>query len=373
MCAQKCLETVPSYVPAPVVFGVKGYAITDAERAFFSETKPFGFILFQRNCKDREQLKTLTASLRDCVEWHCPVLIDQEGGRVMRMKPPVWPDMPNALSIGNLGQSKEEDALERMDHAVRLQARSLAFLLMECGIDLNCAPVGDVLRIGKTSDAIGDRAYSDNPEIVARCIHVFAEESAKYGMSAVHKHIPGHGAAQLDTHVGLPHLDLNLDTLRAVDFYPFRQASKHAVHASSWGMVAHICFDALDGQKPSSLSDVIIRDVIRGELGFENNILVSDDLSMGALDRFGDVAERADACLVAGMDIALHCNGKLDEMQAIARRVPERMNDQSYQRILDWLNARAQHKSDDLCAVRDMQGEVSKALSALGELLPLAS
>jgi len=320
---------------APLIFGCEGAVLSEEERQFFKRCKPFGFILFHRNCGDREQLRALVRDLRDCVGWRCPVLIDQEGGRVARMKPPVWAALPPAHSFGDLTRRHFTQGLE----AVALQARALAFMLGEVGIDVNCAPVCDVLQTGLTSDAIGDRAYSNEPEIVALLVKAFIKESAALGMTPVLKHLPGHGRASVDSHYDLPVVEDSLATLQRHDFVPFVQAMATEEAASAWGMVAHMMFPAIDAERPSSLSRPVIEGVIRAQMGFAEAVLVSDDLSMGALGRYGDDAQRAKMTLEAGMDIALHCNGKMADMVKVAQAVPP-MSPQAATRIEHWLKAR---------------------------------
>lgn len=355
-------DVLPSDPVAPVIYGCAGHHLGAEERAFFAAAKPFGFILFHRNCADPAQLRDLVADLRACAGWACPVLIDQEGGRVARMKAPVWPSLPPAQSFGDLTCRDFEAGLK----AVALQARILAAMLQDCGIDVNCMPVCDVLQPGMTSEAIGDRAYSSDPEIAALLVKAFIRESASIGMTCVLKHLPGHGRAVVDSHHDLPVVDDSLQTLERSDFIPFEQGMGLPEAAGCWGMVAHMMFPVMDADRPSSLSRPIIEGVVRGRLGFADALLLSDDLSMGALGQYGDDAARAALCLEAGSDIALHCNGKIDQMRAVQAALPA-MTTQTQARISGWLTARKRFaKPREAQDIRDL-------VTALNGLLPKAT
>ena len=299
-----------------VIFSLKGCAVSDEERSFFKDSNPFGFILFARNCQDPAQLQALTHDLRETLGRNCPILIDQEGGRVQRLKPPVWRQYPPMKSFGDKARGDMDGALEEL----RFTILQMAEELIEGGINVNCAPVLDVLSEA-THDAIGDRAFSDDPEIVGRlglsvCRHFLAT-----GMVPVIKHMPGHGRGKVDSHKDLPCVSNSILELQKADFDPFRIVSESDVGASVWGMAAHIVYDQIDPNHPASVSSKIIEDIIRGEVGFDG-FLVSDDLDMEALAGYGDVAARALASLEAGCDAALYCSGELSEMEKIAKTVP---------------------------------------------------
>ncbi len=295
--------------PKAAIFGCSGLDLTAAERRFYADQQPFGFILFQRNCDSPDQVKALVDDLRQAVgRPDAPVLIDQEGGRVARLKPPHWWAAPPGAAYGELYARDTAAGLE----ATRLGARLIAADLQRLGIDVDCLPVLDVPVPG-AHDVIGDRAYSRDPDVVAALGRAAAEGMLAGGLLPVIKHIPGHGRAHVDTHVALPVVDAPLDELEATDFAPFR-----ALADLPWGMTAHVVYSAIDTDNPATTSPAVIDRVIRGMIGFDG-LLLSDDLNMEALS--GDLAERARAALAAGCDIALHCSGVLVEMQAVAAAV----------------------------------------------------
>ena len=299
-----------------VIFSLSGPVLSDAEKSLFKEANPLGFILFARNCEHPEQVRSLTDSLRDLTGRHCPVLIDQEGGRVQRLKPPVWRGYAPAGTFGAIAAHDMQEALQD----VRFRTLQLSQELRECGINVNCDPVLDV-SMDYTHDVIGDRAYSDDPAIVARlglsiCRHYLAA-----GITPVVKHMPGHGRAKADSHKELPVVDASLEELRAVDFAPFKAIADSEIAPGVWGMPTPVLFSAIDPDHAACASVKIIQDVIRGEMGFDG-VLVSDALDMEGLAHYGDAAGRVRAVLQAGCDLALHCTGKLDEMEKIAESVP---------------------------------------------------
>ena len=277
-----------------------------AERDFFQTADPLGFILFANNCESPDQIRTLTAALRSSVgREDALVLIDQEGGRVARLKPPHWRAAPAAAAFGTLFERDRERALE----AVQLNARLLAAELDDLGINVDCAPVLDVPVPG-AHDVIGERAFSAQPETVAALGESFCHGLLEGGVMPVLKHIPGHGRAMTDSHFDLPVVNAPLEELRLRDFHPFK-----ALGAQPFAMIAHVVYEAIDAKAPATVSRAVTDGVIRGEIGFEG-VLLSDDLSMEALE--GSLPERAEAVLAGGCDVALHCSGKLDEMEAVA-------------------------------------------------------
>jgi beta-N-acetylhexosaminidase len=293
-------------VPLPVIFGVSSYDLSDAERKFFAEANPLGFILFTRNIKDPDQLRELTASMRDLMGRDVPILIDQEGGRVARMGPPHWPKFPAAKIFGDL------NAVE----AAYDNAAAIAQTVRASGINVNCAPVLDVL-FPETHPAIGDRAFSDDPEIVARLGAAVIKAHLDHGVIPVVKHMPGQGRANLDSHMDLPTVSSTAQDIEKVDLFPYREIMKHEFAQGVWGMVSHILYSAYDPEIPATCSPAIIQGVIRQGLGF-NGFLLSDDIVMNALSRVGDMAKRTEAALHAGCDAVLHCNGVMTEMEQIA-------------------------------------------------------
>lgn len=288
------------------VYGCQGMELLADERAFFREARPWGFILFARNCSDRAQLVALTSVLRESVgDAAAPIFIDQEGGRVARLRPPHWRARPPAARIGELFASDNASGRE----AAYLCARLIAHDLREVGITVDCAPVLDVPVEG-AHDVIGDRAFARDPATVIALGRAAIEGFLDGGVVPVIKHIPGHGRAGADSHNELPRVNASPEELSATDFVTFRSLNMAPI-----AMTAHVVYDALDAQRPATTSPKIIRDVIRGEIGFEG-LLVSDDLSMNALE--GPMAVRARAALFAGCDVVIHCNGRMDEMKEVA-------------------------------------------------------
>jgi beta-N-acetylhexosaminidase len=290
----------------PIIFGCAGLELSADERALFRDADPVGFILFGRNIKDPAQVRALTTELRNSIgREDAPILIDQEGGRVARLRPPHWRNAPPAGRIGALASTSIDVACE----AVRVNSRLLAVELADLGVDVDCAPVADVPVPG-AHDIIGDRAYSADPVLVGKMAHACAIGLLEGGVIPVIKHIPGHGRARADSHAELPVVDEALADLDRTDFVPFR-----ALAHLPWAMTAHVLYTAVDAERPATTSPKVISEIIRGRIGFDG-VLISDDLSMEALK--GDLASRATACLAAGCDLVLHCTGTFAEMQQIA-------------------------------------------------------
>ena len=288
------------------IFGCAGTTLGVEERDFFRETRPWGFILFARNIADPDQVRGLVAALRETVgDPAAPVLIDQEGGRVARLKPPHWKDRPAALRFAELHNTAPEEARE----AAYLNARLIAQDLVALGINVDCVPVLDVPVEG-AHDIIGDRAYGSDPSVIIDLWRAVIEGMIEGGVLPVMKHIPGHGRAGADSHLALPRVSTPADELSASDFVTFRSLNHCPI-----AMTAHVVYEAIDAQRPATTSPKLIRDVIRGEIGFEG-LLMSDDLSMEALS--GSLDHRAKASLFAGCDVVLHCNGNIAEMREIA-------------------------------------------------------
>lgn len=291
--------------PLAAIFGLAGTTLSAAEQRFFADADPYGFILFARNVETPDQVRALVADLRACVGREAPVLIDQEGGRVRRLRPPHWRDAPSMAPFVDLYRRDAAAAAE----AVRLNARLLAAELIDLGIDVDCYPLADVPVAG-AHDIIGDRAFGHDPAVVAHLAAIACAGLLDGGVMPVVKHIPGHGRACADSHLDLPVVDAALDELRATDFVPFR-----ALKDAPYGMTAHIVYTALDAERPATTSPRVIGDIVRGELGFQG-LLMTDDLSMKALT--GRFQDRAAHSLAAGCDLVLHCNGAMDEMTAVA-------------------------------------------------------
>jgi beta-N-acetylhexosaminidase len=297
-----------SQPPKAVIFGCAGTVLTDAERRFFAHAQPLGFIVFQRNCETPDQLRALVADMRATLgRDDAPVLIDQEGGRVARLKPPHWRASPSAGSIGDLTTRDWIGGIE----AARLNAMLIAAELHDAGITINCGPVLD-LPIPGASNAIGDRAFGGNPAVAGALGGAVCGGLMAGGVLPVIKHMPGLGRAMIDSHHELPVVDEPMEVLRETDFSPFQQ-----LRESPWGMTAHIVIKAVD-DKPATQSKAVIERVIRGEIGFEG-VLFSDDLSMEALA--GSLGERAALSLEGGCDVVEHCNGVLGEMEGVAAAV----------------------------------------------------
>ncbi|MET0274981.1 MAG: beta-N-acetylhexosaminidase [Phenylobacterium sp.] len=284
------------------ILGCSGPTLTADEAGFFRDARPWGFILFARNVETPDQVRALVASLRETVgRAEAPVLIDQEGGRVARLRPPHWKAYPPGRAYGAL------PAAERVE-VTRLGARLLAHDLLALGINVDCLPVLDV-PAPDGHEIIGDRAYGRTPQAVTTLGRAAAEGLLAGGVLPVIKHMPGHGRAKADSHLELPVVDASWDELAARDFAPFR-----ALADMPMAMTAHVIYAAIDPDQPATTSKVVMDRVIRGAIGFVG-LLMSDDLSMKALA--GDFTARTRAALAAGCDVVLHCNGEMAEMRAV--------------------------------------------------------
>lgn len=283
-----------------VVVGLQGLELNSEERSFFTKQKPLGFILFKRNIDNPNQVKHLVRQLKECVEWDCPILIDQEGGRVARLRPPHWRSSPPVKQFADIAKKDMTAAKE----ATYLNARLIGEELFSLGINVDCAPVCDLVFDG-AHDIIGDRSFGYDPDKAALLARQMALGLADSGVLPIIKHIPGHGRARVDSHENLPIVDCTLQELRKTDFVVFEKLAN-----IPWAMTAHITYTAIDEENPATLSSKVIR-IIRDDIGF-GGILISDDLSMKALG--GSFKDRADNSLKAGCDLVLHCNGKMEEM-----------------------------------------------------------
>ncbi len=293
-----------------MILGCGGLELTDDERAFFRAERPWGFILFARNISEANQIRDLVADLRACLgRPDAPVLIDQEGGRVQRIKPPLVARYPAARVIGTIHDENRKNGLR----AAWLQGRLHAHDLMQFGINVDCLPVLDVPSLDG-HDAIGNRAYSLDPATVSSLGAEAAAGLTAGGVLPVIKHMPGHGRATVDSHLALPLVDEPIAALREKDFVPFR-----ALNTAPMAMTAHIVFSHIDPHAPATSSKQVIEQIIRGEIGFDG-LLMSDDVSMKALS--GDFPTKTRAIFAAGCDVILHCNGDLPEMNAISAHTP---------------------------------------------------
>ena len=295
---------------AAFITALAGPELASAEAAVLRAARPCGVILFARNVRDPEQMLRLTEAARAAVGDDILVLIDQEGGRVRRLRPPHWRELPAAAAYGRLYTHDAEAACSTARLAARLTAQELRAL----GINTNCAPVLDVPVAG-SHDIIGDRAYGAEPEQVCELGLAVAEGFMAGGVLPVVKHIPGHGRATKDSHLDLPVVSASRAELVGTDFAAFQRLA-HLPAA----MTAHVVFSAVDPDLPASVSPRVTTEIVRGAIGFDE-LLMSDDLGMKALT--GDIGSRARAVLGAGSDLALVCSGDLADTEAVAAVAPQ--------------------------------------------------
>src|ERR1700760_2007423 len=297
--------------PRAFITGTSGTTLTADERAFIAAERPWGFILFKRNIDNPAQVTALVREMREAANApDAPVLVDQEGGQVQRFRPPHWPSYPAGAAFGRLYDTDSKLGLQ----AARLSARLIADDLLPMGVNVDCLPLADVPIPGADA-VIGDRAYGDKPSKVAAIARAVTEGLQQGGILPVLKHIPGHGRATADSHLALPTVDTPRDELERTDFAAFRPLADLPM-----AMTAHVVFSAIDPAQPATTSATMIERVIRGLIGFQG-LLMSDDVGMNALA--GSIGERSRALMAAGCDMILHCSGKLDEMQEVARAAPE--------------------------------------------------
>jgi beta-N-acetylhexosaminidase len=334
------------------ITGVSGLELSAPEREFIRGTRPWGFILFKRNVEAPDQVSALVEELRSCLgDADAPVLIDQEGGRVARLGPPHWPVYPPGATFGALYDLEKTLGL----NAARLSARLIAADLIDLGITVDCLPLADVPVAGADA-VIGNRAYGTEPAKVAAIARAVAEGLEQGGVLPVLKHIPGHGRATADSHFGLPTVDTPAEELQRSDFAAFQPLADLPM-----AMTAHVVFSALDPAQPATTSATIIRQVIRGTIGFQG-LLMSDDVSMNALA--GSIADRTRAIVNAGCDMVLHCNGKLDEMRDVAGETPELAGEalERARRALAW--RRAPEPFDTQAARAELEALMNRVATA---------
>ena len=291
----------------PVIFGLAGPTLLDTEAEFFTIHKPYGFILFARNCESVEQIRTLTVNLKALSsDRNVPIFIDQEGGRVARIKPPLASQLyPPAKFFDDMAKTDLQAAkIATYDNYKKLMSE-----LLSLGINATCAPVVDLSFEG-AHNIIGDRSFGSDPELVATLAIAAINGIQDAGGDGVIKHIPGHGRALCDSHHDLPYVNVSLSELKQTDFKAFALVAQTAKYA----MTAHIVYNALDTHRPATLSPIVVR-YIREKIGF-SGLLMTDDLSMKALN--APLDELAQASLNAGCDLVLHCNGNINEMRTIA-------------------------------------------------------
>lgn len=333
----------------PVIFGISGLSLTAEERDFFEQADPLGYILFKRNCGDRAQMRSLTDSLRDLSgRDDVPILIDQEGGRVARMGPPEWPAFPAGAAFGRLYDVAPMSAIE----AARANYHALGLMLAEVGVNMDCAPLLDVAQ-PEVTEAIGDRSFGGEPMRVAALGRAAVEGLRAGGVVGVVKHMPGHGRAVVDSHLELPRVKADAAALE-VDIRPFA-----TLRDAPAGMSAHVVFDAWDAEHPATLSTKVVRDIIRGRIGFDG-LLFTDDIDMKALS--GTPGEKAMGALAAGCDVVLDCWARMPEMIEIAGLLPD-----ASAACLDRLD-RAMATIKDVAP----QGDFNELIAKRDELLALA-
>jgi beta-N-acetylhexosaminidase len=318
------------------IIGCECIVLTSDEKDFFQDADPWGFIMFGRNIDTAEQVAALVSSFRECVgRDDAPVLIDQEGGRVQRLKPPEWSSYPSAARFGEIEHRFPGQGCE----AAYLGARLIALDLFSLGITIDCLPVLDV-PVADTTRAIGDRAYGENAVDVSRLGKAAADGLISGGVSPVVKHMPGHGRAVVDSHLELPRVSATFAELVSHDFSAFKPFADFPL-----GMTGHVVFEAVDPDNPATLSGEVISSVIRQEIGFQG-LLMTDDISMGALQC--DMSERASRAIRAGCDVILHCNGVMEEMTCVAANVP----------ILD---GKAKQRATEAIRLRTAPDEIDEA------------
>lgn len=313
----------------PCIFAVESLVLSKGEASLFEQANPFGFILFKRNCDNPKQVKALVDTLKESVGRDCPILIDQEGGRVARLRPPHWGEYKPMRFYGEMFESR---GAESAKDSLYKDMKTLAGELMALGINVDCAPVLDLLFEG-AHEIIGDRSFGGDPAIVAELGEVVCEAFLETGVTPIIKHIPGHGRALSDSHKELPHVkEVGFDELAALDFAPFAALSKGAMGAQVWAMTAHMTYEALGDELPMSLSGASINKVIRKAIGFDG-VLICDDLDMKALDVYGSsVAKKAVKALDAGCDLVLYCDGKLKVMEELANEL-SKISDEALRRL----------------------------------------
>jgi len=331
------------------ITGISGTEPSAAERDFIRGERPWGFILFKRNIESPSQVVRLVGELRETLgQPDAPVLIDQEGGRVQRLGPPHWPVYPPGAAFGVLYDQDRELGLR----AARLGARLIAADLFELGVTVDCLPLADVPVAGADA-VIGNRAYGTEPGKVAAIARAVTQGLEQGGVLPVLKHIPGHGRATADTHFRLPEVETSRAELERTDFAAFQPLADLPM-----AMTAHIVFSALDPAHPATTSATIIEQVIRGAIGFQG-LLMSDDVSMNALA--GSITERTRSIFAAGCDMVLHCNGKLEEMRAVAAATPE-LSGKALQRARQALASRkAPQPLDRLKARAELDALIERA------------
>ncbi|MDA7568321.1 beta-N-acetylhexosaminidase [Emcibacteraceae bacterium] len=318
----------------PVISDVEGLEMSADEKALFKEHKPFGFILFKRNCDNQKQLKKLTDQMRDVVDdKDVPILVDQEGGRVARLGPPSWKKYPAAQTYSDIYELNPDMAIK----AVKIHAMLMADDLLKSGINVDCYPVLDILFDG-ADKVIGDRSFGRTSEKIIALAGAGAEAMMSVGVTPIIKHIPGHGRADVDSHLSLPIVDTKINELKETDFLPFKSLNKLPC-----AMTAHVIYSDIDKINCATISKKVITEIIREEINFKG-VLFSDDITMKALNK--TAADNAKDALNAGCDLALHCNGSLNDRRAVLNATDD-LNDEEYQRLKSYFIKDASIKAID--------------------------
>ncbi len=324
-----------------VIVDAEGTELTRAEEDLFKAEKPAGFILFRRNCVSKKQVKELVAAMRACVgREDIPVLIDQEGGTVARLRAPEWKEYPAAKTFGDMarqskkavGSSVAYDQFASLDEAfvaARLNACQMARDMAEMGITVNCAPVVDVPAPDCHEFLSASRTYCEDPEVVGFLGEAVCRGLLEGAITPVIKHIPGHGRARVDSHLSLPVADVSHSELSATDFKPFKYLSQSDMKTALWAMAAHVVYSSLDPDSAASISRRITDAVVRGEIGFQG-VLLADDVSMKALG--GTLESRIRNTMAAGMDLTMLCNASFAD-RALALSVTPKLTDAAAGRI----------------------------------------
>lgn len=328
------------------IFGLAGPKLLASEKAFFRDSAPWGFILFARNIETPDQVRQLTSDIFDCVGRQCLVFIDQEGGRVQRLRPPHWPDYPSGAILSE-GYDQNRAARRR---AVYLHHRLIADDLRALGVNADCAPVLDI-PLPNADAIISDRAFGAGAEQIIDLAHAATAGLMNGGVAPVIKHIPGHGRAMVDSHLALPQLDTDIKTLAATDFRPFQ-----ALAMAPMAMTAHIVYEAVDKTAPLTLSGHAIETIVRRDIGYDG-LLMSDDLDMKALS--GTMQQKTRRALAAGCDIALHCSGDMKAMVHVAKAAKK-------------LSGKAKERADiaTLCASKPDVFDRASAQEEFARLVP---
>ncbi len=321
-------EVAPSL--GPYIFGCLGHRLTVREKGFFRETQPIGFILFDRNLRSSRQIKSLIDELRETVGFEVLIMIDQEGGRVQRLRPPHWRQWLPPLDICS------KLTLEKARKVMWMRYRLIADELRQLGIDTNCVPIADTAT-DDTHPVLKNRCYGMCPADVGQIARGVADGCLSGGVLPVLKHIPGHGSTNIDSHAALPVCTRSLDELRTSDFRPFRE-----LHDVPLGMTAHVLYREIDANLPATVSHKVIS-IIREDLNFAG-LLMTDDLSMSALE--GNMATRTEMALQAGCDVMLHCNGDFNEMNQVALKAGS-MSAGAWERAQHAFNARS--RPSEIC------------------------